>query len=103
MTKNTASTIIKTINSNKEQIKQFGVKKIGLFGSYSRNEHNHKSSDVDILVKFQSGKKTFDNYMGLKLFLETVFHIKVDLVTTEALKREIKPYIINDLKYATEL
>ena len=102
MTKKTANTIIKTINTNKEQIKKFGVKKIGLFGSYSRNEHNYKTSDIDIIVKFQNGQRTFDNYMDLKLFLEKMFSVRIDLVTFESLKRQIKPYVIHDLKYATE-
>jgi predicted nucleotidyltransferase len=42
--------------------KQFGVAKIGIFGSFARGEER-PDSDVDVLVTFQKGKKTFDNLM----------------------------------------
>jgi len=91
--------IIKKIVDNKNEIKKFGVKKIGLFGSYLRNEQK-ESSDIDFLVEFKKGKKTFDNYMGLKLFLENLFNCKIDLVMKESIKEEIKPYILRSVKYA---
>ncbi|GAH47221.1 unnamed protein product, partial [marine sediment metagenome] len=43
---------------NIEKIKKYGVKRIGVFGSYVRNEQKSES-DIDILVEFEKGKKTF--------------------------------------------
>ena len=79
----TASEILKKLKENREKIRKFGVKRIGLFGSYIRNEQK-KESDIDVLVEFEKGKKTFDNYMDLKFFLEDLFQCKVDLVIVDA-------------------
>jgi len=91
--------IIRIIRDNTDTIKMYGVKRLGLFGSFLKYSENNKS-DVDVLVEFQKDKKLFDNYMELKFFLERLFRRKVDLVIKEALKSEIKPYIIKEVKYA---
>jgi len=95
----TKGEILKKIKENKEHIKKYGVKRIGLFGSYIRNEQG-KKSDIDILVKFEEGMKTFDNYMDLKFFLEDLFGYKVDLVMSDAIKPRLKPYIMKEVVYA---
>jgi len=95
----TAEEILKLIQQNKERIKRYGVKRIGLFGSYLRGEQK-ESSDIDILVEFEKGKKTFDNYMELKFFLEDLFKRKVDLVIAESVKPELKKYIMKSVRYA---
>jgi predicted nucleotidyltransferase len=79
--------------------KQFGVSKIGIFGSFARGEER-PDSDIDILVTFQTGRKTFDNFMGTKFFLEDLFKRKVDLVTDAALKPLIRDPILQDVIYA---
>ena len=45
-----------TIEYNKNMLQSYGVKKIGLFGSYVHNQQN-KNSDIDILVEFHANKK----------------------------------------------
>ena len=79
--------------------KRFGVAKIGIFGSFARGEEL-PDSDVDILVAFQNGKKTFDNFMGTKFYLEDLFKRNVDLVTEAALKPLIHDPILQDVVYA---
>jgi predicted nucleotidyltransferase len=95
----TSEEILHKIQENMKEIRKFGIKKIGLFGSYVQNEQKIES-DIDILVEFEKDKKTFDNYMDLKFFLEDLFGSKVDLVIREALKPELKPYILESVKYA---
>ena len=95
----TAEEILKLIQQNKERIRKYGVKRIGLFGSYLRGEQR-EDSDIDILVEFERGKKTFDNYMELKFFLEELFKRKVDLVIAESVKPELKKYIMESVRYA---
>lgn len=69
---------IEILKNNEELIKQkYGVKRIGIFGSFARNEEKEES-DVDILVEFESDFETFDNYIELKYFLEDLFRRKVD-------------------------
>jgi len=94
--------ILELIHKNQNEIKKFGVKRIGLFGSYLRNNQK-TNSDIDILVEFKKGKKTFDNYMDLKFFLESLFNHNVDLAIKEALRIELKPNILRSVKYATGL
>ena len=98
----TSDKILKIINENKDNIKKFGVKNIGLFGSYAINKQK-KESDIDLLVEFKKGKKTFDNYMDLKFYLENLFDCNVDLVIKEALKVDLKPNILKSVKYAAGL
>ena len=95
----TAEEILKLIQQNRERIKRYGVKRIGLFGSYLKGEQK-EDSDIDILVEFEKGKKTFDNYMELKFFLEELFRRRVDLVIAESVKPELKKYIMRIVRYA---
>ncbi len=81
----TAEIILQKIERNMGKIRGYGVKNLGVFGSYVRNEQN-TNSDIDFLVEFETGKKNFDNYMDLKLFLEELFEDKIDLVIKESNK-----------------
>ena len=78
---------------------RFGVAKIGIFGSFVRGEER-PDRDVDVLVTFRNGEKTFDNYMGTKFYLEDLFERKVDLVTDAALKSRIREPILREVVYA---
>jgi len=78
---------------------KYGVKRIGFFGSLARNEQK-ETSDIDVLVEFEKGAKTFDNYMNLKFFLEEVFGRKVDLVISDALKPQIRERVLEEVIYA---
>jgi predicted nucleotidyltransferase len=87
------------LQKNKEQLtKNFGIKNIGIFGSFATRDAK-ESSDIDILVEFKDGYETFKNYMGLKFFLEDNFGRKVDLVITETLKPMIKEDILREVVY----
>lgn len=92
--------ILKTLTAHYGQLQQFGVYKIGLFGSYLRHEADI-SSDIDLLVDIQKEKKTFRNFMGLCYFLEDLFHHKVDVVTTQSLSPYIGPHILSKIEYAS--
>lgn len=95
----TSKEILALITINEATMRNFGIKKIGLFGSYVNNEQTNLS-DIDILVEFADGKKNFDNYMDLKFFLEDAFNCKVDLVITECVKPELAPNIFRSVQYA---
>lgn len=76
--------------------KEYNVMKIGYFGSFSRNEQK-EDSDIDILVSFQKplGWEFFD----LQDFLERELQLKVDLVSENALKEQLKQIILNSVTY----
>jgi predicted nucleotidyltransferase len=75
------------------RIKAFGVRRLGLFGSFVRNEQT-KDSDVDVLVEFWPGHKSIDNFMSLADLLEEILDRRVELVTTEALSPYLGPRIL---------
>ncbi len=74
----------------------FSVKKIGLFGSFSDNT-NTEYSDIDILVELE--KPIGWKFFSLELYLEQIFKKKIDLVTYNALKEQIKDRILNQVDY----
>lgn len=94
-----SNTILEFLDKNIGQIKKYGVKQIGLFGSFATGR-NTNNSDIDILVEFKAGEKTFDNYMDLKFFLEDILKRKVDLVIEKNIKPELKKEILSTVKYA---
>ena len=88
------------IEEYEERIKALGVRRIGLFGSLVRGEQ-HKGSDVDLLVEFEPGQKTYDNFIQLSFFLEDLMQRRVELVTLESLSPYIGPHILNEVEYVT--
>ena len=86
------------IDKNQSKIKSFGVKKLGLFGSFCRQEQN-VGSDIDFLVDFEQDKKTFDNFIKLSFFLEELMNRKIELVTSESLSPYFRPNILNEVEY----
>jgi len=76
--------------------KDFSVKKIGLFGSFSDDTYS-EDSDIDILVELE--KPIGWKFFTLEMFLENTFGRKIDLVTQNALKEQIKDSILRQVKY----
>jgi len=95
----TKNILLRTIQEHNDDLKIYGVKKVGIFGSFALGRQNGKS-DIDVLVEFNNSGKTFDNYMGLKFYLEKLFHRKVDLVIKSSLKSRIKNQILSETRYA---
>lgn len=93
------SQILKTIEKNQDQIKALGVKRLAIFGSFARNSPK-KTSDIDVLVEFYRGEKTFDHFLDLKDLLKKLLRRKIDLVTKNALKAGMKPRILEEAHYA---
>jgi len=75
---------------------QFNVKKIGLFGSYAKEEQIPQS-DIDIIVDMPS---SFDNYYALKELLEKELGAKVDLGLEKSIRKLIKEKIAHEVLYA---
>jgi hypothetical protein len=76
--------------------RDYSVKRIGLFGSFSDDSYTDES-DIDLLVEFE--RPIGWKYFSLEIYLETVFGRKIDLVTKNALKEQIKDGILNQVKY----
>jgi predicted nucleotidyltransferase len=91
--------VFQQISRHRAELQAFGVQRYGIFGSF-RNGTQTNSSDVDLLVVFEPGKKTFGNFMGLAFFLENLLGRSVDLVTPESLSPHIGPHILEEVEYA---
>ena len=94
----TKNKILKTIQNHRADLLDFGVSRIGLFGSYVRNEHT-PHSDIDILVDFFPEKENYDNYMALYDYLENLFNKKIEIVTFNGLSPYIGPQILKEVTY----
>lgn len=93
----TCGHLLQLLQRSARKIRKFGVRRIGLFGSWVRGDAI-RQSDVDVLVEFS--QPTFDNYMDLKFFLEELFGQEVDLVLADSLKAQIKPKVLGEVIYA---
>lgn len=96
----TREEILQVIRRNQAQIRSLGARRIGLFGSFVRGEQ-HADSDVDLLVEFEAGQRTFDHFIQLSFLLEDLLGRKVELVTPEALSPHIGPYILREVEYVS--
>ena len=96
MVKLDKSIIVSGMEKNADDIRKFGVKRIGLFGSFLGRKQTSKS-DVDILVTFDN--VTFRRYIGLLQYLEKLFNKKVDLVNEKFLREELN-YVKDEAVYA---
>jgi len=88
--------ILEILKKHRELLRRYRVKKIGLFGSFSRNESNN-DSDIDLLVDFEV--KSLDNFIDLAFELEKIFDRKVDLLTEKGISPYILPYVQNEVRW----
>jgi predicted nucleotidyltransferase len=90
----TKTQIITTLKSHQAQFKKLGVVRLAIFGSVARNEATEKS-DIDLLVTFT--QKSAKNYFDLQFYLEDLLEYPIDLVTEQALRQELRPYVEKEL------
>lgn len=76
--------------------REYSVRQIGLFGSFSDDSYT-EDSDIDLLVEFE--RPIGWKYFSLEIYLENIFGRKIDLVTKNALKEQLKDKILNQVKY----
>jgi len=91
--------IFRILHENRQYLHAMGVRRLGLFGSYVRGEQ-HPGSDIDLLVEFVPGRKSFDAFMELASWLESVLQSRIELITQESLSPYIGPHILKEIEYA---
>ncbi len=94
----TKAELIGALRKYRSRLKDLGVEKLGLFGSFVRGSQSPES-DVDLLVWFREGGKSFDNFMNLAFLLEDLLGHRVELVTAESLSPHIGPHILSEVEY----
>ena len=76
---------------------RYGIRKIGLFGSYSREEQG-PASDVDLLVEFEKPIGFF-RFLAVEDYIEERLGVKTELVTDDALKPRMRPHVLEEVIY----
>jgi predicted nucleotidyltransferase len=91
--------ILTTIKTNRKELSRFGIRNVGLFGSYARDEQSDKS-DIDILIDFEPDLENYDNYMAVCDIFEKLFrNEKVEIITKNGLSPYIGPKILSEVVY----
>jgi len=94
----TIDKIIKILKEHERELKEkYGVKSIGVFGSYVRGEQK-QTSDLDILVEFERPVDFFE-FLELEEYLENLLGVKVDLVLKKTLKSGIAKTVLKEVVY----
>jgi predicted nucleotidyltransferase len=91
--------VLALLKRRKRQLKKFGVSSLSIFGSVARDQAR-KNSDIDILVDFEKPVGLFE-FARLQIYLEDTLGRKVDLVTPEALRKELREDILREAIRAT--
>lgn len=86
-------TVRRQIREAESDLRTLGVRRLALFGSVQRDEAG-PASDVDLLVEFEPGRKSYDNFLAVSDLLEQLLGRRVELVTTDALSPFIGPQIL---------
>ena len=96
----TQQNILNFLSENKLFLReQFHVVKIGIFGSFARNEQN-PDSDIDILIEMENNvSNVYDLKWNLREFLKNQFQRDVDICNSKHMKPYAKDYILKDAIY----
>jgi hypothetical protein len=95
---NTKSELIVRLQGSQVELRRFGVKALGIFGSFVRNEAK-ETSDIDLLIEFFPAQKNFDNFMELAFYLKSLLGRRVEIITPQSLSKYIGPYILKEVEY----
>lgn len=92
--------VLRRLEAHRPAIKAYGVRSLGLFGSYVHGEQK-EGSDLDFVVEFE--RKSFDAYVDLKDYLEDLFGCRVDLVISDTIKPRLREIILEEAVHAQGL
>ncbi len=95
------STIKSILIENKKLLKDFGVRKIGLFGSYLHMAETD-DSDIDLLVDADDNMSLL-RFSDLQIKLTEIFGHKIDLVSVNGISKYIKPTVMREVEFVEEL
>ncbi len=91
--------VLEFLRAHKQEFhEQYGIERIGVFGSVLRDELRD-DSDIDIAIEMDSSRKSLRNFLAFKRELEKTFNRSVDLGIESTLKPAIKESIARDIRY----
>jgi len=86
------------LREHRAKLEKLGLSRVAVFGSTARGEAQ-PGSDIDLLVEFRHPVGFF-RFLDVKAYLETLLGYPVDLVTQDALKRQLRDAILREAVYA---
>jgi len=86
--------ILASLHEHESELRARGALRLGIFGSFARGEER-EGSDLDLLVELD--ERTFDRYMDLKLYLEDLLGLSVDLVQADRVRPELREQVLGEL------
>jgi uncharacterized protein len=95
---NTKQELIERLLSNRDQLSNYGIVQLGIFGSFVRGQVKD-TSDVDFFIHFHPEYKTLRNFVGLADFLKNLLGRKIEIVTPQSLNQFIGKYIQQEVEY----
>jgi uncharacterized protein len=90
-----AAALIRSVTT---PLHNLGVRRVALFGSTARGDAR-LDSDVDLLLEFEKGRKTFDAFMDAADILESTFPVPVDVLTPESFNDRRRARIRSEAVY----
>lgn len=72
------------IEAHAAELRTLGAQRIGVFGSFAREDATAES-DVDVYLEFAEGRKNYDNFFAIHELFEGLFGRPIDLVTDGSL------------------
>jgi hypothetical protein len=97
----TKEDIKRILLNNRKILKKYKVNKVGIFGSFATGR-TKKKSDVDLLVEFEDMIDLFE-FVHLNDEIQHILKSKVDLVTPDTIKPDIKPKILKEVEWVEGL
>jgi hypothetical protein len=88
------------IEQHAQELHKLGARRVGVFGSFARNQATPES-DVDVYVEFFEGMKTYDNFFAIYELLRELFGRPIDLVTDGALSERKARLILPTVRYTS--
>lgn len=76
--------------------KRYGVRSMGVFGSWVRGTQS-KKSDIDILVEIEDETITLFQFAELREYLQDLLGVRVDLVEKSSLKPHISHHVLQEV------
>ncbi len=97
---NTKQELIDVIVHHTKDIQAYGVRQLGIFGSFVKGQVTEKS-DVDFYIDFKPEFKTLHNFVGLANYFQSILGRKVEIVTPQSLNKFTGKYIIQEVEYVS--
>ena len=96
----TQNQIIHYLSTNKQSIsRKYRLKKLGIFGSYARNEQT-PASDLDLIVEFEDNTPDlYDVKDYLQKEMQSVFDVPVDICREKYIKPIFRQQILSEAIY----